>query len=178
MRMVHVLGPLLLLFTVSAAAQSAPATPPPCTKPESKQLDFWVGDWNLTWPAQGGQPEGKGTNTVRKELGGCVVEENFDGETSNGLLGKSVSLYNARTGKWHQTWVDNQGAYIDLTGGWDGKEFHLWREAVDPKGKKVQQRMIYKNITPDSFDWSWEVSTDEGKTWQVQWPIHYTRKKG
>jgi hypothetical protein len=37
--------------------------------------------------------------------------------------------------------------------------------------------MVFFNIKPDSLDWSWEASTDGGKTWTVQWPIHYARKK-
>jgi hypothetical protein len=170
---------LLLLVTVSASAQTAaqPATPP-CSKSEYRQLDFWVGDWVLTWPgAKAGDPENKAANSIRKELGDCVIEENFDGSTNGGLIGKSVSMYSSVTGKWHQTWVDNQGAYLELVGGWDGKEFHLSREGKNQKGQAVMQRMIFKNITPNAFDWSWEVSNDQGKTWQVQWPIHYTRKK-
>jgi hypothetical protein len=177
MRIAYGLGPLLLLLTLTATSQTTPAAPP-CTQPEYKQLDFWVGEWVLSWPgAKAGDPENKAANTIRKELGGCVIEENFDGSTTGGLIGKSVSMYSSATGKWHQTWVDNQGAYLELVGGWDGKEFHLWREGKNPKGQMVQQRMIFKNITADSFDWSWEVSNDSGKTWKMQWPIHYTRKK-
>ncbi len=169
---------LLLLLNLAAASQNTP-TVRSCSESEYRQLDFWVGEWTLTWPAaKTGDPENRASNTIRKELGDCVIEENFDGSNSGGLIGKSVSMYNSRTGKWHQTWVDNQGAYLELVGGWDGKEFHLWREGKNAKGQQVQQRMIFKNITADSFDWSWEVSKDQGKTWQVQWPIHYTRKKG
>jgi hypothetical protein len=40
----------------------------------------------------------------------------------------------------------------------------------------VQQRMVFKNITANELDWSWERSLDGGKTWQVMWPIHYKRK--
>jgi hypothetical protein len=178
MRIALRIGSLLLLFTLSAAAQTATSATPPCSQSEYKQLDFWVGEWTLSWPAaKAGDPENRAANSIRKELGGCVIEENFDGSTTGGLIGKSVSMYNSRTGKWHQTWVDNQGAYLELVGGWDGKEFHLWREGMNAQGKMVQQRMIFKNITPNAFDWSWEVSTDDGKTWQVQWPIHYARKK-
>ncbi len=177
MRFTRAIGFLSLFFTLHAAAQNQPQKPP-CSQPEVKQLDFWVGEWDLTWPAQQGQPAGKGTNVVTRELDGCVVEENFNGANSGGLIGRSVSVYNAHTGKWHQTWVDNQGSYIDLAGGWDGKQFHLEREFTNPKGQKILQRMIFKNITPNSFDWTWESSSDEGKTWQVQWPIHYERKKG
>jgi hypothetical protein len=36
--------------------------------------------------------------------------------------------------------------------------------------------MVWKNITPNELDWSWEFSQDGGKSWEVQWPIHYKRK--
>jgi hypothetical protein len=52
----------------------------------------------------------------------------------------------------------------------------LAREAVRPDGSKVQQRMVFKNIGRNEFDWSWERSLDGGKTWEVLWPIHYKRK--
>ena len=51
----------------------------------------------------------------------------------------------------------------------------LQREA-NVNGTKLLQRMVWKNITPNAFDWSWESSRDGGKTWQVNWPIHYKRK--
>jgi hypothetical protein len=37
--------------------------------------------------------------------------------------------------------------------------------------------MVWKNITANELDWSWEASHDGGKTWQVQWPIHYKSKQ-
>jgi len=37
-------------------------------------------------------------------------------------------------------------------------------------------RMIFYNIKKDSFDWSWEASTDGGATWKSNWLIHYKRK--
>ena len=168
----------VLFLAVAAVAQSPATQARPCSRAEFRQLDFWVGEWSLTWPAaKAGQPEGQGTNSIRKELGNCVIEENFHGGAM-GLTGKSVSMYNARSGKWQQTWVDNQGGYLDFVGGWEGKQMVLSREAVNPQGQKVLQRMVYKNITHGSFDWSWERSIDEGKNWQVVWPIHYVRKKG
>lgn len=29
----------------------------------------------------------------------------------------------------------------------------------------------------DAFEWNWERSLDAGKTWEVQWQIHYTRRR-
>ena len=170
---------VLLLAVCFAAPALAQQQPPqkPCTSPESRQFDFWVGDWDATWPAGGGSPAGKATNHVVRLMDGCVTQENFDGRGSNGLVGMSVSTYVARFGKWKQTWVDNQGAYMDFVGEFKDGQMLLAREVVTPKGQKLGQRMIWKNITPDAFDWSYEQSTDEGKTWQVVWPIHYTRRK-
>ncbi len=74
--------------------------------------------------------------------------------------------------------MDNQGSYLALTGDLSNPgEKTLAMESVAPNGKPVKLRMIFKNIAADSFDWSWERSIDNGATWQVQWPIHYTRKK-
>ena len=165
-------------FIASAVAQnSAPAAQPaPCSEPEQKQLDFWVGDWDLTWPAQKGGSSEHGTNSVHRVLGGCVVQENFSGEDAMPLRGISVSTFEARSGKWKQTWVDNQGGYIDLVGGFANGEMVLSRQATRPDGTRLQMRMVYKNISKDEFDWSWESSKDDGKTWTVVWPIHYKRK--
>ncbi len=135
-------------------------------------MDFWVGDWSATWPGKPGQAEVRGTNTIRKILGDCVIEENFAGP---GLEGKSVSTFNLRSGRWQQTWVDNGGGYLDFVGGTEGANFVFSREFT-ASGKKIMQRMVFKNIQQNSFDWSWEKSDDGGKSWTVLWPIHYVRK--
>src|SRR5438445_581393 len=77
---------------------------------------------------------------------------------------------------WKQTWVDNEGGYLDFIGEFKDGQMVLAREAVRRDGSKVQQRMVFKNIGRNEFDWSWERSLDGGKTWEVLWPIHYKRK--
>jgi hypothetical protein len=52
----------------------------------------------------------------------------------------------------------------------------LQREAIR-NGEKILQRMVWKNISANELDWSWESSADGGKTWQVNWPIHYKRMR-
>lgn len=152
------------------------AAPQPCSEPEQKQLEFWVGNWDLTWPGQNAGETGHGTNSVKRVMDGCVVQENFSGERSMHLRGTSVSLFDARSGRWKQTWVDNEGGYLDFTGEFKDGQMVLARDFVKPDGSKVEQRMVFKNITPSEFDWSWERSLDGGKTWQVMWPIHYKRR--
>ena len=93
------------------------------------------------------------------------------------LRGKSVSVFDTPSAKWKQTWVDNQGAYLDFTGEFKDGQMILGREVTRPDGSKALQRMVYKNIKADAFDWSWEGSKDDGKTWQVVWPIRYQRRR-
>jgi hypothetical protein len=166
----------LLTFAAIAIGQCNAQQPQTgCSSPQTSQFDFWTGEWELTWPPQpGGQP-GRGTNTIRKVLDGCVIEEHFK-DTTSPFRGMSVSTWNAQAKHWKQTWVDNNGSYLDFTGEFANGQMILSREAVDKDGNQFHQRMVWKDIKPDSFDWSWERSEDGGKTWKVVWPIHYQRK--
>jgi hypothetical protein len=156
------------LLMTTAFAQAPPAKP--CTSPESSQFDFWLGNWDLTY-----NDSVHASNTITRELGDCVIQENFKDPVTK-LNGKSWSVYNTRLKKWQQTWVDNQGGYIVLTGGMENGNMILSTFPFKtPKGTTVQNRMIYSNIKPDSLDWSWESTNDEGKTWTVNWKIHYKR---
>lgn len=166
---IRCLFPLVMIIcSASAFAQDAQA-PAPCSDPEFRQMDFWVGDWDLVWEG------GKGRNVVTSDLGGCVITENFDGTPSSPLKGTSVSTYNKRSGRWQQTWVDNQGSYLDFTGGLVDSSMVLAREATI-EGKTVHQRMVFYDIEPDALLWNWERSEDAGATWDVMWKIHYTRR--
>jgi hypothetical protein len=173
--------PLAAAVFAAASASLAFASPPapaPCSGPEWKALDFWIGEWDASWPASPGTPAGTGTNRIEKILDGCVVSENFAGSGPGALVGRSYSTWNPQRKLWLQTWVDNQASYLDFVGDLskpDEKIFAMERPGRD--GKPVRLRMVFHHITPDSFDWRWERSTDGGKTWQVQWPIRYTRKK-
>jgi len=177
--MINFWSALLLLplaVSTSVAIQSSQTTPPdPCAAVEQGQLSFWVGDWDLTWPGAKSGETDHGTNSIKRILDGCVVQENFSAQTSGHLRGTSVSTFDASAGKWKQTWVDNEGGYLDFVGKFKDGQMTLQREAVR-QGDRFLQRMVFKNITANELDWSWESSHDGGKTWQVQWPIHYKRK--
>jgi hypothetical protein len=174
-----ILAAALLFVAVCIAQQAgtAPTAPPnPCAAPEQKQLDFWVGEWDLTWPAEKQGELAHGTNSIHRQFDSCVVQENFSGGEAMHLRGMSVSIFDTRARKWKQTWVDNEGGYLDFVGVYKDGQMILARDSVRPDGTKIIQRMVFKNITANEFDWNWEASADGGKTWQVMWPIHYKRK--
>ena len=144
-----------------------------CSRPEAKQLDFWLGNWALTWVDKEGH-EMKGSNHISKDFGGCVVKEEFT-DANNKYAGMSVSVYDSVAGMWKQTWVDNDGAYLDFTGEMKNGMMSFHRTAWH-NGKEILQRMRWDNVAQDSLDWIWERSEDNGKTWLVGWKIHYERK--
>ncbi len=166
----YVLTFILLSAVTFIKAQTQPVQKP-CSSSESSQFDFWVGDWQLTW-----NDTSKGTNTINKIMDGCTLHENFFDPVLN-YKGESWSVYNPATKMWQQTWVDNGGGYIALTGKFENGEMKLSTQARKlPDSKEQIARMVFYNITPKSFDWRWESTNDNGTTWKTNWVIHYKRK--
>jgi hypothetical protein len=170
----------VLLMTSIVAASAQTDEQKPCSSPEARQFDFWVGEWDLTsrmrtGPGEEDWAEGKAYNTVKAVLNGCVIVESFNGRPAVELQGMSVSSWNPQLGRWQQTWVDNQGGYLNFLGGLEDGKMILSREA-EREGKKILQRMVFENITEDSLDWNWERSEDGGTTWTLLWHLHYARK--
>ena len=84
-------------------------------------------------------------------------------------------IYNKTKNEWHQAWADNQGGYFDFIGEIDGEKRIFKTSAKKIKDKIVVQRMVFYDIKEKSFTWDWESSNDGGKTWKLNWQIHYTK---
>lgn len=144
------------------------------SKSDSTLYDFWIGTWELTWTDQQGE-KGTGINHIQRIMDGNVIEENFKAITgsSAGFEGQSWSVLDASAGTWKQTWVDNQGGYLDFIGDVDGDN-RIFSRSFQKDGQKVIQRMVFKNITQDGFVWDWQrkVGEEEWKSW---WMIQYKR---
>jgi hypothetical protein len=183
-KLLWLLAIILGLPFVLSAADAKPAAPAEkCTSAESKQLDFWLGDWSVsgkvrTAPDKDEWEDTKGENRIRKILGGCVIEESFTSLSGDGFVGRSLSTFDARTKGWKQTWVDNEATYLDFTGRSEpGGRFVFEREAKTPDGKPFRQRMVFHDATKDALVWDWERSDDGGTSWKRMWRLDYRRKK-
>lgn len=139
---------------------------------DGTELDFWLGTWDVSWEG------GHGTNRLERILGGAVIHERFE-EAENGsgtgtLHGESWSVFEPARALWRQTWVDNQGGYLDLVGdrvdGW----FAFTRDAPE-RGERARQRMVFRDVESGRFRWTWELSLDGGATWEIRWEIAYRR---
>lgn len=173
---------LPLLLSGCAAAAAAPTKPvvkSTCATAEHRQFDFWVGDWDVVIRARSSPTsedwgEAKGTQHIESILGGCAIAEHFSAEGPGApWAGKSYSAWQPQLGKWRQTWVDDSGSYIALTGGVEGGVMTLYGE-LGPKG---QMRMVFKDVTTDALHWEWQRSTDEWKTLTVMMAIDYKRRR-
>lgn len=131
------------------------------------QFNFWLGEWDCTWGE-----DGKAANHVLRIMDDKVIQENF---SAPDLQGMSVSVYDAERKLWCQTWVDNNGSYLDFTGKYEDDKMILVRDAI-VRGEACKQRMVWYNIEAGQFDWNWERSYDGGQTWRTLWQIKYKRK--
>jgi hypothetical protein len=134
---------------------------------ENHDFDFWLGQWDVYWADK------QGVNRIESILDDAVIQENFDGD---GLIGTSLSVYSKEDHRWHQTWVDNTGSYLDFVGEFVEGKMILSRNGI-VEGRTIKQRMVWYDITADAFLWNWERSDDDGITWRELWKIEYKRRK-
>lgn len=158
------------LGAAPAAAQQ-PAPPPSCSAAEYRQFDFWVGTWDVLNP----QGQRVGGNTIDTVLGGCALHEQWRSAGAN--AGFSYNMYDRRTGRWHQTWVDNNGLLLVLDGGLDGTSMVLSGPGRSPQGQEIVNRITWTPLAADSVRQRWEVSADGGGTWRTVFDGRYVRRR-
>jgi len=131
-------------------------------------FDFWLGRWDCAFDG------GHATNTITRELGDHVVQERFEVDRPQRWSGMSVSVFDRHLERWHQTWVDESGAYWHFVGGLvDGNPSFGTPVPVD--ADQVYKRMVFSDIGDDGFQWRWESSPDLA-SWTVNWEIAYSRR--
>jgi hypothetical protein len=164
-----ILSVVSLGFCGVASAQNQPI--PECKSPESRQFDFWVGEWDIL---KNGTTEIAGKSSVQLILGNCVVFENY---TNKAFAGKSFNIYTEGLKKWQQFWVDNTGGVIEFVGELKNQEMSFTGESYDPKGGKILQRMKFTPMPEGKVRQLLEQSKDNGKTWTVAYDGIYVKKK-
>jgi len=157
---------------VEGAARNAK----PCAfAAESRQFDFWVGEWDVV-TTKGEMPAG--SSRIERVLGDCVILENWK---SNGTSyeGKSYNTYNTTLKRWEQFWVDNSQGMVHFYGQLlkNGVMDYYTDEIPQPDGTKVKRHMEFIPLGPDKVRQVSHSSADHGKTWQPQYDFTYNRRK-
>jgi hypothetical protein len=155
---------ILLLFGLLGAS----APPPACTAREYRQFDFWQGNWNVYAT---GTRQLVGTNSVTRELNGCVLQEHWRG--ASGTAGTSFNIYDAAAKHWHQTWVDGGGGLLLLDGAMHDGKMILSGTMPGRDGKPVMNRIVYTPNADGSVRQVWTASRDGGRTWTTSFDGTY-----
>ena len=165
------------LWAARASAQTQPAPAPPAqrpnpcpVKPEYKQFDFWVGEWDVT-----DQGRKIATSSIQRIVGDCIIFENYF--QLDDYTGKSFSFYDATLGKWRQTWVDSSGNVGEFLGEFKESAMRFEGETHRADGQKILRRMTLFNLGQDRVRQYSERSLDGGKTWGVGYDFIYVRRK-
>lgn len=154
---------LLMTPLVAFAQDPAPeAASSPCSAPQHRQFDFWIGRWNVT--ADGREA---GTNHIHPVHGGCALQENWQGAGPGGISGSSLNLYDSARQGWHQTWVDASGTLLLLDGGLvDGTMVLSGERPASDGNGTATDRISWTPNEDGSVRQLWEATTD-GQNWTV-----------
>lgn len=167
--------PLTLLIPPALLAQqdeSQPTSAAPCSAPEHRQFDFWIGEWDVSADGQAA-----GTNSIRPVHGGCALHESWQGAGEGGISGSSFNTWDRASGRWHQTWVDGSGTLLLLDGGLVDGSMVLQgsRPARNGNGETLH-RITWTPNEDGSVRQLWEASQDDGGSWSVLFDGLYTRQ--
>ena len=163
----------------AAGTPGAPTPLPACDRPEHRQFDYWVGEWDVR---PNGTPESAPTalgNVIRLEDGGCVVTEHW---TTPRMSGRSLNIFDRTRGEWHQTWVDSTGGLHEYWGRPDADGNLVYRGSTPTPAGNARQvvRLTFFNLGPDKqrpkrvrqFS---EVLGSDGR-WSTDYDLIYSRR--
>lgn len=178
-RGIHVVA-AILAGTAAGAASSQPPAALPCAGPEYRQLDFWVGDWDLEFANANGTLGRAQNRITRDEHGACVIAEHFrypNAAAGQDYTGASFSMFDPQTRRWRQMWVENGGSLYVLEGGPVTGQRHVFElRTVEPRGTPARtMRMIWEDVTPAGLTWRWQAQQADG-SWNDAWVIRYRRR--
>ena len=152
----------------SAAAQAAR-----CPDPEFRQFDFWMGDWD-TFESDHSVPGSIARARVTPIAAGCAIRELY--EQTDGLIGDSILSYDPVRKVWQQTWVDNRGSLMVISGAFKDGAVTMEGEMRLRNGKMFLQRISWK-VEGDGVREFSVRSKDGGKTWEPFFDVLFKKRK-
>jgi hypothetical protein len=162
-----------VVLVLSAYGDPAAQEKPGCDAPVYRQLDFWVGTWDVRLE---GRDAVVGTNVIEKTLNGCAILEHWT--DAAGSRGKSLFYFHRADHVWKQVWVTDIGHV---------KEKRMLPESTDTavvfqgevrldEGKGVLDRTTLTNLGEGRVRQRIAHSTDGGVTWAPGFDAIYTRR--
>jgi hypothetical protein len=165
---------LLLLVAIGACLPSrafaATGAEPCATNPESRQLDYWLGNWSMGNAAAAGSS----TSKVSLSLDKCMFVEHW--ENGKGHVTQKMFAYSPEDKNWYGMFADNDGrvhVFLDGKVSLGAAEFH--GPSRGPNGEVVLNRLKVVRVSVNKLEETWDKSTDNGANWTTAYRAEYSR---
>lgn len=141
----------MLLIVIFSISQVVAQQSPCKTNPVYRKFDFWIGDWEA-----------------------CANSNNAASYT-----GKSFNTYNAASGQWQQTWVDNIGSTTEyFEAKYQDKQMQFMSTPFNFSNDSMTvRRLTFFNLSNNRVRQLGEMSKDNGTIWAIEYDLDYRRKK-
>lgn len=139
----------------------------PCIQPGSpwRQLDFWVGSWDV-YDRSGNRA---GQSRIERILGDCVVLESWKGSGE----GKSWNTWNPARKRWEQSWVDSSATPVFFTGQLEDGVMVYHSDQPQPDGKPYERRLTFTPLPGHRVRQLSRGTADGGRTWTTEYDLIY-----
>jgi hypothetical protein len=119
-----------------------------------------------------------GTVDCRSLMGGLANVEEHD-LMARGLRAVGFRTFDIQRRTWAIYWVSSADGLLGepVFGRFEGGEGRFYGVDLDD-GRPVKVAFVWKDITPASAHWSQAFSYDDGRTWETNWEMAFTRMAG
>lgn len=147
-------------------------------------FDFFIGSWTLRnrvlreWlTGSNSWEEFGGASVVRKVLGGLGHIEEVRMERDSGVEEELVArFFDPQTREWRIFEADSGGGFSARPVVATFKDGRMVGYSHEPwEGAYIFRRVVWSDITADSFHWEQAFSADGGATWETNWIADFIR---
>jgi len=161
------IGMICLMMVVGAALAQAPP-PMPKPGPEHQRLKYFTGQWKHEGDMKPGPfgPGGKFSSTEdAKMLGDYYVVMNSKGTMPMGPVSEVAIIgYDPKQKAYTYDAFNTMGQHDHSTGQVSGDTW-IWTSEEEMGGKMMKGKFIIKEVSPTSYTYRFDMSTDDGNTW-------------
>lgn len=161
--MKKILCAIIIFFIYSNSARAN------CTDENYQAFDFWLGHWQVTSDTD----DIIRFNNISKINNGCTILEEYS--SPSGYVGKSLNIYDQQTKQWHQTWTDSSGLLLQLQGGIENNAMVMIGKTFAANQQTTINKISWTPNEDGSVRQHWQVSQDQGKTWQTSFDGLYKK---
>jgi hypothetical protein len=177
---------MLSLSLLAGAATAAPSLAATLADGDhSHDFDFLIGSWRVKHRRLKERLAGSvdwqefdGTCVMQPVLGGAGnIDDNWLDIPGGAYRAVTLRSFDPKTARWAIWWFDGRSPHsldVPVKGGFeDGVGTFFADDTL--RGKPVRLRFQWSAITASSAEWRQALSADGGKSWEINWVMHFTR---